>query len=226
MFTIDKNRVSDVVLIVAVIDVEVLDAQVHQLGLGALVLIVRSAAMVAFNVLLRTARRAALALNEGQSLTIRITHTLQPWWGYIVGEHAHGLNHRLWIVVSSLRHVVRQVHLELVVLAVVGSAEQHAREVALAAYFFGFDDCCAICGGDVFRLHSLRNELRCHQSWFATVSTSVRLDHTNQGLEVLPILCVGHGVGLVVGRNSMLSLLESVRALLVVVKMATVPSND
>jgi hypothetical protein len=182
--------------------------------------------MVEFNVLLWTARRTTLTLNEDQSLAIRIAHTLQPWQGYVVGEHAHGLNHRLQIVVSSLCHVVRQVHLELVVLAVVSSTELHALEVALAAYFFGFDDCCAICGGDVFRLHSLRNELHCHQSWFATVSTSVRLDHTNQGLEVLHILCVGHVVGLVVGRNLMLTLLESVRALLVVVKTAAVPLND
>jgi hypothetical protein len=182
--------------------------------------------MVAFDVLLWTARRTALTLNEGQSLAIRIAHTLQPWQGYVVGEHAHGLNHGLWIVVSPLCHVVRQVHLELVVPAVVGSAEQHAQEVALAAYFFRFDDCYVICGGNVFRLHSLRNKLHCHQSWFATVSTSVRLDHANQGLEVLHILCVGHVVGLVVGRNLMISLLESVPALLVVVEMAAVPSND
>ncbi len=88
------------------------------------------------------------------------------------------------------------------------------------AYFFGFDDCCMICSANVFRLHSLRNELRFHQSWFATVSTSIRLDHANQGFKVLHIFCVGHVVGLVVGRNSMLSLLESIRALLVVVETA------
>ncbi len=70
------------------------------------------------------------------------------------------------------------------------------------------------------------NKLRCHQSWFATVSTSVRLNHANQSLEMLHILCVGHVAGLVVGRNLMLGLLESVRALLVVVETAAVPSND
>ena len=123
---------------------------------------VRSITMEAFNVLLWTVQRATLALNEGQSLAFRIVHTLQSWREYVVSEHAHGLNHCFWIVVSSLCHVVRQVHLELVVPAVVGSKKQHAREVALASYFFGSDDCCAICGGNIFRLHSLGNDLRCH----------------------------------------------------------------
>ena len=101
--------------------------------------------MEAFNVLLWTVQRATLALNEGQSLAFRIVHTLQSWREYVVSEHAHGLKHRLGIVVDSICHVVRQVYLELVVPAVVGSAEQHAREVAqvalAVAYFFGFDDC-------------------------------------------------------------------------------------
>jgi hypothetical protein len=43
---------------------------------------------------------------------------------------------------------------------------------------------------------------------------------------MLHILCVGHVVGLVVRRNSVLSLLESARALLVVLKAAAVPSDD
>jgi hypothetical protein len=183
--------------------------------------------MVAFKVLLRTAHRPTLALDEGQSLAIRIVHTLQSWWGYVVGEHAHGLNYCLGIVVDSICHVVQQVHLKLVVPAVVGSAEQHAREVALkVAYLFGFDDCRPICRVNIFGPHFLSNELRCHKSWLLTVRTSVHLYHADQGFEVFHILCVGHVVGLVVRRHSMLRLLEGIGALLMVVKAAAVPSDD
>ena len=93
-------------LIAPVINVEVLDARVQQLELWALALVVWSFAIVAFNVPLRTAQRAALALDGGQSLAIRIAHTLQSWWGYVVSEHVHGLNHRLGIVVDSLCRVI------------------------------------------------------------------------------------------------------------------------
>ena len=79
-------------------------------------------------VLLWTTQRSALTLYGGQSLTIRFACILQPWWGYVVGEYAHGLDHCLGEVVSSFHHVVRQVYLELVVPAIVGSAEQHSRE--------------------------------------------------------------------------------------------------
>ena len=90
-----------------------------------------------FALTLRTARRAALTLDEGQSLTVRIARALQSWRGYIVSEQAQGLDNRLWVVVGFLCHVVRQVHLELEVSAVVGSTEQYAREVAFAAYSCG-----------------------------------------------------------------------------------------
>jgi hypothetical protein len=179
-----------------------------------------------FALTLQTARRAALTLDEGQSLTVRIAHALQSWQGYVVSEQAHGLDNRLWIIVGSLCHVVRQVHLELKVSAVVSSAEQHAREVAFAAYFFGFDDCRPICRVNVFRPYYLSDELRCHESWFSTICTSVHLDHSDQGLEVFHILCVGHIVGLVVCRHSMLRLLEGIGALLMIVEAAAVPSDD
>ena len=97
---------------------------------------------------------------------------------------------------------------------------------SIAAYFFGCDDCRAVCSVDVFRLHSLSNELCHHQSWFLTVLNSVRLDHANQGLEVLHILCVGHVVGLVIRRNLMLHLLKGTGTLLMVVEAAAVPSDD
>ena len=77
--------------------------------------------------------------------------------------------------------------------AIVGSAEQHAREVAFPAYLLGFLDVHAIRGINVLGHYSLRDKLCCQQSWFATVRTSVHLNYTNQGLEVLHILCVGHG---------------------------------
>ena len=124
-----------------------------------------------------------------------------------MGGYCH--NNRLRIIIGSLCRVVRHVHLELEVSAVVGSAEQHAREVvAFAAYFFGFDDCRPICQVNVLRPYSLSDELHRHESWFSTIRTSVRLDHADQGLEVFHILCVGHVVGLVVCRHSMLCLLE------------------
>ncbi len=72
----------------AVVDVEVLSALVQQLQFRALALVVWPVAMEALNVLLWTGWCAALALNEGQSLTIRITRALQSWRGYIVGEQA------------------------------------------------------------------------------------------------------------------------------------------
>jgi hypothetical protein len=34
-----------------------------------------------FALTLRTARRATLTLDEGQSLAIQIAHALQYWWG-------------------------------------------------------------------------------------------------------------------------------------------------
>ena len=197
----------------AILNVEVLDARVQQLQLGELALEVRPATMPAFDFALTlwNVRRAALTLDEGQSLAVRITHALLSQRGYVVGEQVHGLDNCLWIIVGSLRHVIRQVYLELEVSAIVGSTELHAREVAFAAYFFGFNDSSPICRVNVFRPYSLSNELRCHKSWFSTKRTSVRLDHANQGLRLFHILC---------------GLLESVGALLMVVKAAAVPSDD
>ena len=62
------------VFIVAIVDVEVLDARVQQLQLGALALEVQPTTMPAFDfaLTLRTALCAALTLDEGQSLTARI----------------------------------------------------------------------------------------------------------------------------------------------------------
>ena len=103
-------------------------------------------------VLLWTTQRSALTLYGGQSLAIRLACILQPWWGYVVGEYTHGLDHCLREVVSSFHHVARQVYLELVVVvpAIVGSAEQHSREKAFAAYLLGFFDVLTIHGIDVF----------------------------------------------------------------------------
>ena len=182
--------------------------------------------MEAFNILLWALRHTGVTLDEGQSLTVWIVHKLQSWWGYVVGEQAHSLDNRLWIVLGSLCHFIRQIHLELEVSAVVGSAEQHAREVALTAYFFGLDGFHAACRINVFRLHSLSNELRRHQSWFSAIRTSIRLDYANQRLEVLHILCVGHAVGLVVRRNSMLCLLVGIGTVLMAVKAAAGPLDD
>ncbi len=97
---------------------------------------------------------------------------------------------------------------------------------SIAVYFFGFDDCRAVCSVNVFRLHSLSNELCRHQSWFSTISTSIHLDHANQGLEVFHILCDGHFVGLVIHRNLMLCLLKGTGTLLMVVEAAAVPLDD
>jgi len=66
-----------VVFLVAIVDVEVLDARVQQLELGALALVVRSNTMVTFNVLLWTSQRTTLTLDESQSLAIQIAHRLQ-----------------------------------------------------------------------------------------------------------------------------------------------------
>ena len=97
-----------VVFLTAIVDDEVLDARVQQLQLGVLVLSVWPATMSAFDFALTlwTARRSALTLDEGQSLTVQITHALQSWWGYVVSEQAYSLDNCLWIVVSSLSHVV------------------------------------------------------------------------------------------------------------------------
>ena len=66
-----------------------------------------------FALTLQTARRAAITLDEGQSLTIRIARALQSWRGYVVSEQAQGLDKCLWVVIISLCHVVPQVHLGL-----------------------------------------------------------------------------------------------------------------
>ncbi len=102
-----------IVFLAAIVDVEVLNARVQQLHLGALALEVRPATMPAFDftITLWTTRCAALTLDEGQSLAVRIAHALQlqSWRGYIVGEQANGLDNCLQIVVGSLCHVlVRQ----------------------------------------------------------------------------------------------------------------------
>ena len=140
-------------LFVARIDVDALVPSSSNLSLGHLFLL-RPAAVPALNfligaVLLWTTRHSTLALYKGQLLTIRVVCTLQPWWGYVVGEYAYGLDHCLGEVVGSFRHVVLQVYLELVVPAIVGSAEQHAREVAFEAYLLGFLDVRTIRGIDV-----------------------------------------------------------------------------
>jgi hypothetical protein len=76
------------VFLAAIVDVEVLDASVQQLQLGAIALEVRPATMPAFDftLTLRTMRHAALTLDEGQSLAVWIAHALQSWRGYVVGE--------------------------------------------------------------------------------------------------------------------------------------------
>ncbi len=100
------------------------------------------------------------------------------------------------------------------------------REVAFVAYFFGFDDPHVVCSVDLFGLHSLSNELRRHQSWFSAIGTPIRLDHSNQGLEVLHVLCVGHVVGLVIRGDSVLRLLKGICTLLMVVEAAAIPLGD
>ncbi len=77
-----------VVFLVAIVNVEVLDTRVQQLQLRALILEVRPATMPAFDftLTLRTAQRAALTLDEGQSLSVQIVHALQSWQGYVVSE--------------------------------------------------------------------------------------------------------------------------------------------
>ena len=87
-----------VVFLIRVFNAEVLDAHVQQLELGALVRVVRFAAVPAADltlvgtVPLPTARRTNPVLDEGQSLlAIQIAHLLQSWWGYLVGEHVYGL---------------------------------------------------------------------------------------------------------------------------------------
>ena len=74
------------VFLAAIVNVEVLDARVQQLLLGAFALEVRSTTMPAFDfaITLQTMQGAALTLDEGQSLTIRIARTLLSWRGYVV----------------------------------------------------------------------------------------------------------------------------------------------
>ena len=98
-------------LFIARTNVDVLDAHVQKLELGALVLVVQPAAVSALDflvgtVLLWTMQCSALALYKGQSLAIRIACALQPWWGYLVSEYGHSIYHCLGEVVGSLRHVV------------------------------------------------------------------------------------------------------------------------
>jgi len=66
------------VFLVAVIDVEVLDAHFQQRQLGAIVLEVRPTTMPALNFAIapQNARRTDLTLDEGQSLAVRIEHAL------------------------------------------------------------------------------------------------------------------------------------------------------
>jgi hypothetical protein len=65
-----------VLFLVAVLDVEIMDARIHQLKLGTLVLVVQSTTEPAIDLVLdgtvppRTAWRAALTLDKGQSLAI------------------------------------------------------------------------------------------------------------------------------------------------------------
>ena len=97
-----------VVLLVAVVDVEVLDARMQQLQLRTLALEVQPAKMLALDFALApwTARCAALTVDEGQSLAIWIAHTLQSLRGCVVSEQAHSLDNCVRIVVGSFCRVV------------------------------------------------------------------------------------------------------------------------
>jgi hypothetical protein len=93
-------------------------------------------------------------------------------------------------------------------------------------HLFGLLDNFLASGINVLGLHSLHNKLCGHQPWLLTMHSPVRLDNANQSLEMLHILCVCHIVALVVHWHSMLCLLESPCALLMVIEVAAVPMDD
>ena len=92
--------------LVATVNVEVLDARVQQLQVGALALEVWPATMPAFDFVLPLRTGATLTLDDGQSLNVRIARTLLIWRGYVVSEQVQSLDNCLRIVVGSLHHVV------------------------------------------------------------------------------------------------------------------------
>jgi hypothetical protein len=81
----------------------------------------------------------------------------------------HSLKYLLGKVVGSLGHVVRQIIFELKVLAVVGSVENHAQEVAFAAHLFGLLDLVLAGNVNLLGLHSLLNKLCGHKPWLLTI---------------------------------------------------------
>jgi hypothetical protein len=89
------------VFLVAVIDVEVLNALVQHLKLEAFTPVKQSAAVPAVDLALVgaiplwTTRCSTLSLDKGQSLSIRVTRTLQSWQSHIVGEQAHSVDYPL-----------------------------------------------------------------------------------------------------------------------------------
>ncbi len=86
-----------VMFLVTVFGVEVLEARIWHLELGALVLVVQSIALPALGFTLDYAVFLQTApLNKCQPLAIRIAYTLQPWWGFVVGQHFFVLTIIFW----------------------------------------------------------------------------------------------------------------------------------
>jgi hypothetical protein len=145
---------------------------------------------------------------------------------FLVVEIMHRFYDGLGEVVGPRGHIVHQVILELLVSCVVGALQVHAQQILLSAHLLCLLKLCRVRWVEISLCHSLCQQLCPNQSWFSTKCTSIGFNFSDQHLEVLGIVSVGHVVLLVERGHMMLGLFESPSALLMVIEMTALPRND
>ncbi len=148
------------------------------------------------------------------------------WWHFIVIEEMLRLHHGLWELILFHGHAVCQIILELIEPGVVRSSQDHTRQVLFAAHLkcrhkFGRAGIV-----EVSCRHSLCSQLGLYQPQFISVPAALSFYNAHQCLEVFHLLRGCRFVGLVECRHSVFRTFKCASSLMVIFKLAAVPSDD
>jgi hypothetical protein len=119
-----------------VVNKEVLNADIQNLELRALILVVSLLAAVPALDLALWGRWPSVALNKSNTVAIGLLVALVSCWHLIIVEELHYLNNGLGEIVASLCHVVHKVGLQLVVSDAVQSLQDHAHQMLFTTHGF------------------------------------------------------------------------------------------
>jgi hypothetical protein len=165
-----------------------LNANVKNLELEALVLVVSLFAAVPALDLALWGCQPFIALSKSNTITIGLSVALVSCWHLIIVEELHYLNDGLGETVNSLCHVVCKVGLQLVVSGAVQSLQDHAQQILFTTYNF--------CLLDLVRISqpwlSLLDQLGCDQPVLVSTCASIGFNGAHQCFEVFHVLGGGH----------------------------------